>query len=381
MDEAPPLVPPTLLHNRPSISEDFSQSRSQPVSVQSSPLKHIYHDPNKTIETTLSKKSSLSPLPADSSTQSEAISQLSLSPPPPPGELWVHGLVEEDGERQISPEDPPTPLTGSRSGSLTDVSMCSEDSSVIAQSHDIETQSISQQQMKNDPPGKTGDLASNSESTSESSSTSPRPTLEAEVAEKEAPATTSERFPTSTTPTTSMNSHQATSAPLGIPACVTTTVPSMPHHTQTLPHSTAAQEKSPQNLNRDSSPLSSEQPSMLTHDKAPPLLAPPPPLPTFRLPNFFMTPQQLEESMRSLRAGALSRAPPRTHSHNPPPTTTTTQTQCPHQCASSVTTHLKTLQEVRSYLESRRTAATDRRPTSKEISAVETQRLARIFSS
>jgi hypothetical protein len=90
-----------------------------------------------------------------------------------------------------------------------------------------------------------------------------------------------------------------------------------------------------------------------------------------------MTPQQLEESMRSLRAGALSRAPPRTHT-----TTPCVQAQCHHHhCVPSVTTHLKTLQEVRTYLESRRTAVADRRPKDKEISAMETQRLARIFSS
>ena len=390
VDEAPPIVPPTLLHNRPSISEDFSQSRLQPVDLQSSPLQPIHHYPDKTTESTsLSEKSSLSLLPSDSSMQSEAVSQQSLSSPP--GELSVHNLVEEDRERQVvSPKDPPTPLTGSRSGSLTDVSMCSEDSLVIVQSHDVEMQSISLQKMKTDPSGKTEDLASNSESTSESSSacSSPRPTLEAKVAvmvQKEIPATTSERFPISTTSTTSMNSPQSTSAPLDTLTSVTITVPSMPCHTLTPHHSTAAQERSPQNLNHCST-LSSEHPSMSTHEQAPPLLAPPPPLPTFRLPNFFMTPQQLEESMRSLRAGALSRAPPRTNSHYPPPTTTTTtctQAQCSHHSVSSVATHLKTLQEVRSYLESRRTAAaaTDRRPKAKEISSMETQRLARIFSS
>ena len=399
MDEAPPFAPSTLLHNRPSISEDFSQGRSQSVGSQSSPLKHIHHGPNKTIETTLLDKSSPSPslLPADSSTQSEAISEQSLSPPPAPGDLSMHGLVEEDSERQVaSPEDTPTPLTGSRSGSLTDVSMCSEDSSVVVQSHDVEMQSISQQPMKTDLPGKLDEneqLASNPDSPSESNSicSSPQPTLEAEVADmdKRDTPSASERFPTSTTSNSSTISHQVTTAPLDTLTSVTTTVPSMSHHTQTPHHSSSGQERSQKKLKKDSPTLTSEHPSTSTsdrtHEQAPPLLAPPPPLPTFQLPNFFMTPQQLEESMRSLRAGALSRAPPRTHPHYPPPTTCTTttcmQAQCHHHCASSAETHLKTLQEVRSYLESRRTAATDRRPKAKEISAMETQRLARIFSS
>ena len=394
MDEAPPLAPPTLLHNRPSISEDFSQGRSQSLGLQSSPLEHIHHDPSKTIETTLLDKSSPSPslLPADSLIQSEAISEQSLSPPPAPGELSMHGLVEEDSERQVaSPEDAPTPLTGSRSGSLTDVSMCSEDSSVVVQSHDIEMQSISQQQMETDLPGKLDEneqLANNSDSPSESSSicSSPRPTFEAEVADMDKRDTppASERFPTSTTSNSSTISHQVTTAPLD---SVTTTVPLMSHHTRIPHHSSSGQERSPKKLKKDSPTLTSKHPSTstsdCTHEQAPPFLGPPPPLPTFQLPNFFMTPQQLEESMRSLRAEALSRAPPRTHPHYPPPTTTTTsmQAQCHHHCVSSAATHLKTLQEVRSYLESRRTAATDRRPKAKEISAMETQRLARIFSS
>ena len=404
MDVAPPLAPPTFLHSRPSNSEGFSEGMSQSVGLQSSPLEHVHHGPDKTIKTTPSSKSSLSPslLPADSLTQSEATSEqsLSVSPPPAPlGELSssMHGLVEEEGERRqvASPEDTPTPLSGSRSGSLTDVSMCSEDSSVVVQSHDVEMQSIPQQQIRTDLPGKLDgneQLASNLDSSSESSSicSSPRPTLEAKVADmdKRDALPSSERFPTSTTSTTSMTSHQITAASLDTLTTVTT---SMPHHTQTPHCSTSGQERSPKRLKNDSPTLTSEHPSKSisdhTHEQAlPPLLAPPPTLPTFQLPNFFMTPQQLEESMRSLRAGALSRAPPRTHPHHPPPTTTTTthnmRAQCHHHhCVPSVASHLKTLQEVRSYLESRRTAMTDTRPKAKEISAMETQRLARIFSS
>ena len=403
MDVAPPLAPPTLLHSRPSNSEGFSEGMSQSVGLQSSPLEHAHRGPDKTIETTPSSKSSLSPslLPADSLTQSEATSEqsLSVSPPPAPlGELSssMHGLVEKEGERRqvASPEDTPTPLSGSRSGSLTDVSMCSEDSSVVVQSHDVEMQSILQQQIRTDLPDKLDgneqlQLASNSDSSSESSSicSSPRPTLEAKVADvdKRDALPSSERFPTSTTSTTSMTSHQIAAAPLDTLTTVTT---SMPHHTQTPHCSTSGQERSPKRLKNDSPTLTSKHPSKSTsdhtHEQAPPpLLAPPPPLPTFQLPNFFMTPQQLEESMRSLRAGALSRTPPRIPTHHPPPTTAhNMQAQCHHHhCVPSVASHLKTLQEVRSYLESRRTATTDTRPKAKEISAMETQRLARIFSS
>ncbi len=398
MSEAPPLAPPTLLHNRPSNSEGFSEGRSQSAGFQSSPLKHTHHCPDKTTETTLFRECSLSPslLPADSSTQSAATSEQSLSPPPAPlGELSsssMHGSVEEDGERRrrrqvASPEDTPTPLSGSRSGSLTDVSMCSEDSSMVVQSHDVEMQSIPQQQMKTDLPGKLGEneqMASNSDSSSESGSicSSPQPTFKAEVADmgkRDTPAA-----PESSNKSTI--SHQVTAAPLTSMA-TTTLSTSMAHHTQAPHCSTSVQERSPKKY---SSTQISEHPSTSTsertHEQAPPLLAPPPPLPTFQLPNFFMTPQQLEESMRSLRAGALSRAPPRTiHAHYPPPTTTATscmQAQCHHHhYMPSVTTHLKTLQEVRSYLESRRTAVADRRPKDQEISAMETQRLARIFSS
>ena len=401
MDAAPPLAPPTLLRSRLSNSDSFSKGMSQSVGLQSSPLKHVHHGPDKTIVTTLSSKSS-SLLSADSLTQSEATSEqsLSVSPPPAPlGELssLMHGLVEEEGERRqmASPEDTPTPLSGSRSGSLTDVSICSEDSSVVVQSRDVEMQSIPQKQMKTDLPGKLDEneqLASNSDSSSESSSicSSPQPTLEAKVADmdKRDALPSSERLPTSTTSTTSTISHPVTAVPLDTLTSMTTTVP---HHTQTPHSSTSGQEKSPKTVKNNSprATLTSEHHSMSTsdrrHEKAPPpLLAPPPPLPTFQLPNFFMTPQQLEESMRSLRAGALSRTPPRTHAHHhPPPTTTASmQAQCHHQhCVPSVASHLKTLQEVRSYLESRRTAVTDTRPKAKEISAMETQRLARIFSS
>ena len=390
MDEAPP----TLLHNRPSILEDFSQGRAHSIGLQSSsPPQHIHRDPNKTLETALSEKSSPSPslLPSDSSTQSEdantAVSQQSL---PSPRELSSRGLIEDSERQQVSPEGTPTPLTGSRSGSLTDVSMCSKDSSVIVQSYDVGTQSTSQQQMETDTPGKSDEdekSSSDSESTSECSSTcsSPQP-LEDEVADN---IDTSERFPTSpthaSTTRTSTSSHRATTAPLDTPINVTAAIPSIPHHMQQRSphHSASTQEKSPfhsQKSNKDCPTLSSELPSTSTHTLPPP---PPPPLPTFRLPNFFMTPQQLEESMRSLRAGALSsRPPPRTHPHYPPSTTTVScaQAQCHHITAgSSVANHLKTLQEVRAYLESRRTAAD--RPQAQEISAVETQRLARIFSS
>ena len=93
--------------------------------------------------------------------------------------------------------------------------------------------------------------------------------------------------------------------------------------------------------------------------------------PKVHLPNFFMPPHELEQSMRSLRACVLSR-PPRTQvtGHDPDKRTVDRPV--------STKQVFTTLQEVNQYLESRRTG--DGAQTM-ELSASQTQRVARIFSS
>jgi len=84
------------------------------------------------------------------------------------------------------------------------------------------------------------------------------------------------------------------------------------------------------------------------------------------LPNFFMPPHELEQSMRSLRASVLSRPPPRRNQ----------ESAFDHHI--STKQGFRTLQEVNQYLESRRTGDAGQ---TEEISASQTQRIARIFSS
>lgn len=101
-------------------------------------------------------------------------------------------------------------------------------------------------------------------------------------------------------------------------------------------------------------------------------------VPAVGLPNFFMPPQDLEQSMRSLRATVLSRPPPRElfqgpRTDNSPHSTTTTSGKHSNQRA------FTTVQEVNRYLESRRADKTPQH-RHRELSAAETQRIARIFS-
>jgi len=79
-----------------------------------------------------------------------------------------------------------------------------------------------------------------------------------------------------------------------------------------------------------------------------------------------MPPHELEQSMRSLRASVLSRPPPRRNQ----------ESAFDHHI--STKQGFRTLQEVNQYLESRRTGDVGQ---TEEISASQTQRIARIFSS
>lgn len=107
-----------------------------------------------------------------------------------------------------------------------------------------------------------------------------------------------------------------------------------------------------------------------------------------RLPNFFMPPHELEQSMRSLRASALSRPPPRlpglflTHQSRWRESRGTVGADS--SCGQRT---FRTVQEINEYLESRRDPEADvakqlppqRRP--RELTTTEADRIARIFSS
>lgn len=98
--------------------------------------------------------------------------------------------------------------------------------------------------------------------------------------------------------------------------------------------------------------------------------------PEVPLPNFFMPPLELEQTMRSLRASALSRPPPKNlfEGHSPPG----------HQCTAHSPkdfTRVRTLQDVSRYLSSRRSSRDTCPPRHHELSFKDTERLARIFAS
>ena len=104
----------------------------------------------------------------------------------------------------------------------------------------------------------------------------------------------------------------------------------------------------------------------------PPLSKPEPRHSRFgQLPNFFMPPGELEESMRRLRTSALSRPTPRTR---PQKDTQTTRSSGGVQTVS-------TLQEVQQYLDSRKVQRLSNGTKQLDITSNETQRIARIFSS
>ncbi len=89
-----------------------------------------------------------------------------------------------------------------------------------------------------------------------------------------------------------------------------------------------------------------------------------------QLPNFFMPPAELEESMRRLRASALSRPMPRTKVGQENQATG----------SSGGTQTVNTLKEVQQYLNSRKIERLSSE-TKPNVSTSETQRIARIFSS
>ena len=108
-------------------------------------------------------------------------------------------------------------------------------------------------------------------------------------------------------------------------------------------------------------------------------------MPEVSLPNFFMPPRELEQTMRSLRASALSRPPPRTlfGDHNPP------QTQPMDSCEAHLalllqqSSQVRTLQDVNEFLKSRRAGRDVQIEAGhyQEISTKHAQRLSRIFTS
>ncbi len=119
--------------------------------------------------------------------------------------------------------------------------------------------------------------------------------------------------------------------------------------------------------------------------------AAPPTVPGIRLPNFFMPPHELEQSMRSLRALALSRPPPRLPGLLPTQQSYWSGRENGGGDSSSGQRTFRTVHEINEYLESRRAQVAEgddgggkqqppqQRP--KERTVTETERIARIFSS
>ena len=105
-----------------------------------------------------------------------------------------------------------------------------------------------------------------------------------------------------------------------------------------------------------------------------------------QLPNFFMPPEELEESMRRLRTSVLTRPPPRTRwqgtekENRTASTDTRTQSE-PKSTLQSGTRTLRTLQEAHKYLDSRKGQRSPVAILPQDISSIETQRIAKIFSS
>ena len=108
----------------------------------------------------------------------------------------------------------------------------------------------------------------------------------------------------------------------------------------------------------------------------------PPPFrwPEIRLPNFFMPPHELEQSMRTLRASALVSRPPA------PPTKSDRDAHTSHGGVAGESSTSQTLEGVSRYLESRRSQASvelhhANKPTTVSApSDEETKRIAKIFS-
>ena len=363
-EESPPIAPPTLS----SAGDVPSMGRTYSIHSVPAPAQHDDHNRHKSSP---SEKSSPSPPLTDSNTLvSTSVREKSVSPD---DLLSEHSSSEEGDDRQPCSEGSQT--AGSRSGSLADVSVCSKDGSVILL-NSTEKLSPLKQQMKTDALCQlggdeqySGDLESSLECSP--SGKSP-PTLEEEGGESDVAKTPTLPRCTATAVSSHLNTHSATVAVPQAPLVKTTTVATT---TTTITTTTPPPAHLSLSPTHDSKPNALEHSSSRHFEVGSTGAALPPPVAAVKLPNFFMTPQQLEESMRSLRVGALSRAPPRSCLDVPLKTAPPQHVRCHRE---SVAAHLKTLQEVRAYLESRRTAE---RPQTREMSASETQRLARIFSS
>ena len=376
--EAPPTAPPTLLHDRSSVGRASSPDGTYPVRYLSTLLDH---DHQRTVEPFDGKPPSL--LVTSGLTQDEvaSVEMRERSSPPPDKEPFVRGSMEDGGVRS-SREGSHTPLSiSSRSASsLTDVSMCSKDSSSLAvERRDVESQSSPSRELtRTDSPCRSPvkvvddqqQQCSDSDSTStvgSEGSVTQTPEEEEKIHAREdgkKPLSSDQSsLPTSSTPPSHHNTSTTVSDTEPVVTATTTTITAhpLPLFSHDSPNS--------------QSPPTSCKFSLTSHPPTIPSTARVHP-PSIKLPNFFMSPQQLEESMRLLRAGALSRTPPKTRC-DLLSSTVPAHARC--QQSKSAANHLKTLQEVRAYLESRRTAGPE--GGRQEMSAAETKRLARIFSS
>ena len=113
-------------------------------------------------------------------------------------------------------------------------------------------------------------------------------------------------------------------------------------------------------------------------------------MPEISLPNFFMPPQELEHTMRSLRASALTRPPPRKlfGGHNLPPQSQPDSHNSSHTVSSSSSqwSAVRTLRDVNQFLKLRRAGGDTQLQASstaqhQTLSDKAAQRLSRIFTS
>lgn len=392
IDEAPPSAPPILV-NDTSEGGVVSPGSTYSVRSQSPSSPCVSRDQHEIVEAVFSENSSSSTSlhQSDNPTQSELTSTTvrGKSPPPSDEPFLVQSPREDSRDREeagIGGSQIPLTADSSRSGSLTDVSSCSRDSSSVtpqSESH-VEGQGVTlEQRMKPDSlrHSEEDELDDSDSECCLARAGSPHSSKKDELDVKldKCESQDLEKLPKSTTTssTTSATSHLTSvtcattvarqpDLPAGKTTTVSTTPPSL---LQTCHDSTSEPQRSSLLADQTKHP-----PENLKNPPSRRATLPP----SVRLPNFFMTPQQLEESMRSLRAGALSRPPPKTHSGATSPPKPAWLQEHHHSHHESLAAHLKTLQEVRAYLEARRTV--DRSPQTCEISAAETQRLARIFS-
>ena len=106
-------------------------------------------------------------------------------------------------------------------------------------------------------------------------------------------------------------------------------------------------------------------------------------MPEVCLPNFFMPPQELERTMKVLRASTLARPPPRTlfEGH----CSSQHQLDYTHDSCTTQSSAVRTLEDVNHFLKSRRASGRDETPSSldqcQSMSTKAVQRLSRIFVS